>query len=161
MDTQAILNQVEELVAPVLANIGYDLIERELVMESGRFVLRLYIDMEGGITIDDCECASHAVEDLIEVEGLVKGSYNLEVSSPGINRPLRRRKDFERFSGQTIRLKTLHPINGRSNYKGILEGIAGDDILMLVDGTQFRIPYSALAKARVESEDMAPKGMAH
>ena len=157
MDTQAILKRVEELLAPVLLNLGYELIERELVMESGRWILRLYVDREGGVTIDDCAAASHAVEDLLEVEEILPQGYNLEVSSPGINRPLRRRQDFEKFCGSKIKLKTLAPIDGRGNYKGTLERLEGDEIVMEVDGRHYRIPFDALAKARLEVEEIPPK----
>jgi ribosome maturation factor RimP len=157
MDTQAILKRVEELLAPVLSNLGYDLIERELVMESGRFTLRLYIDKEGGVTVADCETATHGVEDLIEVEGIIPAGYNLEVSSPGINRPLRRRQDFEKYCGARIRLKTLEQIDGRGNYKGTLERLEGDEIVMEVDGQHYRIPFAKLAKARLDVEEIPLK----
>lgn len=149
MDTRAILNKVEELAAPVIANLGYELIERELVMDAGRWTLRLYIDKEGGVTVDDCARVSRGVGDVIEVEGIVPMKYDLEVSSPGIDRPLRRRGDFEKFKGRQIRLKTLKQINGRGNYKGTLEGMDGDDIVIAVDGAAFKVPYSELAKAKI------------
>lgn len=150
MDTLFTLKNVEDLVGPVLDNLGYELIERELVMESGRWVLRLYIDKDGGVGISDCERVSHSVEDLIEVEGVIPHAYSLEVSSPGINRPLRRKRDFEKYKGHNIKLRTLEPINGRGNYRGALQGIDGDDIVMTIDGVEFRIPYDALAKARLQ-----------
>ena len=152
MDTKDILQKVEDFVSPVLENLGYELVERELAQDSGRWILRLYIDKEGGVTIDDCARASHGVEDLIEVEGLIPMHYELELSSPGINRPIRRRKDFDRFKGETIRLKTTEPVNGRSNYKGILETLDGDEIVMIVDGDRYRVPYKFLAKARLEPD---------
>lgn len=148
------MKKVEEIVGPVLENLGFELIERELIMEAGRWVLRIYIDKEGGVTIDDCSRASRSVEDVIEIEEIVPGHYNLEMSSPGINRPLRYRKHFEKFCGSTIKLKTLHPIDGRSNYKGTLDGLDGDDILMTVDGIKYRVPFAELAKARVDSSEL-------
>ncbi|MFH0799183.1 MAG: ribosome maturation factor RimP [Pseudomonadota bacterium] len=157
MDIQATLKRVEELVSPVLENLGYELIERELILESGRWVLRLYIDREGGVTIDDCERASHGIEDLIAVEEAIPASYTLEMSSPGINRPLRRRKDFEKYRGARIRLKTLGQIDGRGNFKGTLEGLDGEHIIMEIDGTRYRVPYSELAKARIEEEKIPPR----
>lgn len=152
MDTRSVLKKIEELVSPVFENLGYELVERELINEGGRWILRLYIDKEGGVSIDDCWRASHSVEDLIEVEEVIPVRYNLEVSSPGINRPLRRRRDFERFRGSRIRLKTQRPIGGRSSYTGTLEGIDGDDIVMTVDGARYRVPYSELARARLEAD---------
>lgn len=157
MDRDVMLQQVEELVTPVLQNLGYELVEREFAQEGGRTILRLYIDKPGGVTIDDCERASRGIEDVIEVEGLIPQAYRLELSSPGIDRPLRRRADFERFRGSTVRLKTAEPVAGRSNYKGTLEGIEGDDILMVVDGSRYRVPYAKLAKARLVPEDDAPR----
>ena len=153
MDNQAIIKKLEDLVTPVLENLGYELIEREFLNDSGRWIVRLYIDKEGGVTIDDCKRVSHGVESLIEVEEVIPVRYDLEVSSPGVNRPLRRRKDFERFSESPVRLKTLHPVNGRSNYKGILKGVDGDDILVLVDDVTHRIPLGELSRARLEQEE--------
>jgi len=161
MDTKKILNQVESLVSPVLENLGYVLIEQELANESGRWVLRLYIDKEGGVTIDDCARASRGIEDLLEVEGAVPVAYNLEISSPGVFRPLRKRDDFEKFQGERIRLKTLEPVDGRSNYLGILLGFEGDDIMMMVDGEKYKIPYSALSKAKLEPEDIEASKKQH
>lgn len=157
MNTQDILKKVEEIAGPVLENLGFELVERELIMESGRWILRLYIDKEGGVTIDDCSRASRSVEDVIEIEEIVPGHYNLEMSSPGINRPLRFRRHFEKFRGSAIKLKTLHPIDGRSNYKGILDGMDGDDILMTVDGMKFRVPFAELAKARLNEDEARSK----
>lgn len=160
MDIQNILKRVEEIVQPILDNLGFELIERELVQESGRLILRLYIDKidKGGkVTIDDCARVSHAVEDVIEVSDVIDTRYSLEVSSPGINRPLRRRKDFEKYLGSTIKLKTLTPIDGRGNYKGVLESIQGDDIVMIVDGVMFRIPFETLAKARLEEDQISSR----
>ena len=149
MDRLIMLEQVEELISPVLGQLGYELIEREYVQDAGGWILRLYIDKSDGITIDDCAKVSHSIEDLIEVEGLIPGNYRLEVSSPGLERPIRRRVDFEKLSGSTVKLKTLNPVDGRSNYRGILEGLDGDEIVMVVDGMRYRIPYCELAKARV------------
>lgn len=150
MDTQAILKKIEDLIGPVIGNLGYALIERELVMDGGRWVLRLYIDKESGITVGDCERVSNGIGDLIEVEGVVPMNYTLEVSSPGLDRPLRRREDFERFCGSVIRLRTSQPIAGRSNYKGVLIAMDGDDIVMSIDGAEHRIPLAALLRARLE-----------
>lgn len=150
MDREEILATVERISRPVLDNLGYRLIEREYTHEQGGWILRLYIDREEGITVGDCERASRALEDLIDVELDLDHAYSLEVSSPGLNRPLRYFEDFDKHRGFTVKLKTRYPIKGRSNYKGVIEDVTTDMISMVVDGMRFRIPFEALAKARVE-----------
>lgn len=144
------LEKVEAAAGPIISNLGYELVDCEFTSDQGRFVLRLYIDKLGGkITIDDCELVSHAVEDAIEVESITDVSYNLEVSSPGLDRPLKKKADFERFAGSEISVRTKEPIEGRSNYKGILESTAGGDIFMAVDNMSFQIPIGMILKARL------------
>ncbi len=157
IDPKVIAAKVEEVTAPVLANLGYDLIERELVFESGRWVLRLYIDKEGGVTVSDCERASRGIEDMLAVEEIVPAHYVLEVSSPGIFRPLRRKADFEKYVGARMKIRTIEPIDGRSNFKGVLERLEGDTLMMIIDGTRYCVPLDALDKARLEPEDILPK----
>jgi ribosome maturation factor RimP len=161
IDTKSIAATVEGLVEPIFAQLGYDLVECELVQDSGRWVLRLFIDREGGITLDDCERASRSIEDLLAVEDLVSVRYHLEVSSPGLDRPLRRRADFEQYVGSRIRMRTSEPIAGRSQYNGLLESVEGDEILIRIDQAQYRIPLIAVAKARLEPDLEAGKGRKH
>ncbi|MBI4126838.1 MAG: ribosome maturation factor RimP [Deltaproteobacteria bacterium] len=146
----SLFSKLEQLVSPVLANLGYRLIERDFLNEGGRWVLRLFIDRdEGGVTIADCERASRALEDLIEVEEIIDRPYVLEVSSPGIDRPLRYEEDFRRFVGSEVKLKTSAPVEGRSHYRGTLEGIEGGLLRMLVDGQRYEIPLALLLRAHV------------
>jgi ribosome maturation factor RimP len=152
MSREEILQKLESVCTPVLAEMGYRLIEWEFLNEQGRWIVRLFIDSDGGVTIEDCARASHALEDLIEVEIDMGRPYSLEVSSPGEKRPLRRHEDFERYQGSTIRLKTLYPVDGRSNYKGIIEDVTGDTVSMVVDGMRYRIPFEALKKANLEED---------
>lgn len=154
MDREGTLQRVETLLGPVLGHLGYELIERELVMDGGRWVLRLYVDKLGGVTVGDCERASRGVEDLLEVEGLLPEACRLEVSSPGIRRPIRRREDFEKYAGSRVRVRTRAPLEGRSNYVGILRRFEKDEIVLEIDGRERRIPYSELERARLE-EDQA------
>jgi len=154
MDRTVILERVELLISPVLDQLGFELIEREYVQGSNGWVVRLYIDGANGVTLDDCAKVSHSVEDLLEVEGLISGKYRLEVSSPGLDRPIRRKVDFKKYSGSTIKLKTLNPVGGRSNYRGTLEGLDGDEIVMAVDGAHYRIPYVELMRARIVRDEV-------
>ncbi|MBI4211120.1 MAG: ribosome maturation factor RimP [Deltaproteobacteria bacterium] len=151
---EALLQKIETLASPVLHQMGYRLVEREFLNEHGQWVLRLYIEREADekLTIDDCQKASHALGDLFDVEDVIQRAYTLEISSPGINRPLRYQGDFQRFAGAEIRLKTRYPIGERSNYKGTLEGIENSEIKMTVDGMHFVIPYDALLRAHLIKE---------
>ncbi len=153
MNTEEALKKVELVLEPVISSLGFDLVERELIFEKGRWILRLYIDNpEKGVTIDDCSTISHAVDGVLDVENLIDRAYSLEVSSPGINRPLRKKEDFIRFKGETVKIKTKQPIDGRSNYKGMLQGMEGDVILVAIDGNIFRIPHDLLEKARLDTQ---------
>jgi ribosome maturation factor RimP len=149
MDKVAQLETIAKMLKPVLASMGYQLVERELVTDMGRLILRLYIDKEGGVTLDDCSEASRAISAHLDVEDPIPGKYDLEVSSPGVERPLRYPEDFARYAGETIKLRTLEPLEGRQNYRGVLKGCDANNINMTVDGKEFVIPFSALLKARI------------
>lgn len=149
MDKIAQLETIATMIKPVLESMGYQLVERELVVDMGRLILRLYIDKEGGVTLEDCTTVSRAVSAHLDVEDPIPGKYDLEVSSPGVERPLRYPEDFARFTGETIKLRTKEPINNRQNYRGVLKGCDTEMIYMTVDGTEFTIPFSALLKARI------------
>lgn len=151
MENDTLLKKVEELISPVCESIGYHLVEREFTNEMGRWTLRLYIERDdGNASIDDCARVSHAVEGLLDVENLIASKYYLEVSSPGLNRPLRRESDFQKYAGAYIHLKTKDQIDGRQNYKGILKGFQDGMILMEIDEMDYTIPYDQLLRAKVE-----------
>lgn len=149
MDKIAQLETIENFVRPVVESLGYRLVERELAVDAGRMILRIYIDKDGGVTLDDCSTVSRNLSAQLDVEDPIPGKYDLEVSSPGIERPLRYLEDFERFKGETITLRTHEPINGRQNYRGTLTQVDAQYIVMTIDGADFTIPFSALLKARV------------
>jgi ribosome maturation factor RimP len=144
------LEKVEAAAGSIIGNLGYELVDTEFAFDQGRYVLRLYIDkLGGGINVDDCVLVSHAVEDAIEAEALLDVSYDLEVSSPGLNRSLRRQSDFEKYIGSEIEVKTKEPIDGRSNYKGLLETAAGGSISVIIDNMKFQILIDMISKARL------------
>ncbi len=150
MNSKEITSRAEHAVLPVVESLGLRLVECEFVNDHG-WILRLYIERpEGPVTIEDCQKASRAVSAVLDVEDVVKARYALEVSSPGLNRPLKTAADFQRFVGELVRLKTAEPIDGRANYFGTLKGMDGDSILMNVDGVDHRIPMDKLGKARLE-----------
>ncbi|MDO8526915.1 MAG: ribosome maturation factor RimP [Deltaproteobacteria bacterium] len=153
MDYTDLLKRVENVVSPILESLGLELIEREFLMDQGRWVLRLYIDREAvPVTIDDCQTASRIIEAALDVEDLVPGRYALEVSSPGLNRPLRRPKDFERYVGQKVEIKANQGIEGQHNFIGILKGLQGGCVVIEGDVKESRIPLDDIKKARIKYE---------
>ena len=141
-----------DLFEPVVTGMGYELIEIEHVPNPKHGILRLYIDKEDGVTIDDCSAVSEQISALIDVEDPIRGHFNLEISSPGMDRPLTRLKDFQRFAGALVRLKTLRPLDGQRNFKGrILE--ANEDVLVIeTDTEEISLPMNAIEKARLVPE---------
>lgn len=143
------LRKVEGLVAPIAASLGYELVQAQWVTDQSGWMLRLLLDREGGLQVGDCERFSREVETLLEVEGLVPVRYRLEVSSPGLNRPLVKEADFLKYSGRQAVVKTGEALAGRRNYKGLLQGLEAGNILMLIDGQEFRIPIGLVEKAHL------------
>lgn len=135
---------VSKLVETTLTGLGYELVDLEV---SGRGLMRLLMDKPGGISLEDCERVSHQLVRLFTVEGV---DYDrLEVSSPGLDRPLKKEADFVRFRGEKVQLKLRMPLAGRKNFTGIL-GDVQDGVLQLdVDGNQVAIELSNLDKARL------------
>ena len=154
MDFEILKKDIEkrvfELVEPVTDYNNMELVLVEFVKGPRGNTLRLVLDKEGGITLDDCTRISRIVSDLLDVHDPVPGSYNLEVSSPGINRPLVKEKDYKRFSGEKVFVQTQEPIEGRRRFKGLLRGIENSVIQMEVDGKPFVIPLDLIKKARLD-----------
>lgn len=147
---RAVANAAERIVEPMLARMGFDLVLVEYRREAVGTVLRLYVDREGGVTLDDCARVSQEVSALLDVEDPVPGAYHLEVSSPGLNRPLARERDFVRFAGQSAKVVTVDAIEGRRTFQGVLGGIAEGAVVITVDGRAYRIPLGAIARANIE-----------
>jgi ribosome maturation factor RimP len=154
MNRQDIPQKVEQLILPILEREQIEIVDVEFKPERGkRWVLRIYIDKPGGVTIDDCADVSHKIEDVIEVKELVPHSYFLEISSPGLDRPLTREKDFERFSGRIGRIQTMESMEGRRNFMGMILGCREGIVeIKEADGTIQRVPLAKIKKARLKIE---------
>jgi ribosome maturation factor RimP len=139
------------LLEPVVAAAGYELLEVEFSPASARALLRMYIDRTDGghVTLDDCERVSRAVGALLDAADPIERAYELEVSSPGFDRPLRTRGHFERFAGSDARVELDAPLEGRKKFRGKLVAVDGDELLMEVDGRQWRLPLGRIHKARL------------
>ncbi len=146
------LNHLWELFEPVVEGLGYELIEIEYHPNPKFGVLRLYIDSENGIQIDDCSTVSQQISALIDVEDPLPGKFNLEISSPGLDRPLRRVKDFERFSGELAQVKTSMPLDGQRNFKGRLAGVDNDSLTLECEDKTVSLPLASIDKARLVPE---------
>ncbi len=143
--------KLEELLSPVVDSLGYEFVGLEYLPQGKHSLLRIYIDKPEGITVDDCGAVSHQISGVLEVEDPISGHYVLEVSSPGIDRPLFKFEDFERFSGNNVQIRLQIPLEGRRNFKGLLQGVQADDQLVVleVDDEIVSLPWDRIEKARL------------
>jgi len=150
---EEIVEKVRAIAAPLAAGEGLELVDVELGGAGGRTTLRLYIDRNGGVSLDDCTSVSRAVSAALDVEDPIQGAYDLEVSSPGLDRPLRTPEHFENYAGEKVRVKAYGPIaelESRKTFVGMLRGFEDGRALVEVDGKLFPIPLEQIAKAHVE-----------
>jgi len=159
MVEKEIVDRVHVIVDPILFNEGMELVDIEYRRESRGWVLRLYLDKEGGVTLDDCTRVSQEVGRVLDVEDFIQTPYTLEVSSPGLSRRLKTEKDFMKYRGHLIKMKTVNPIENRRQFRGRLVAISENKLEIESDGGVFRIPLSNVAKANLEiNQDMLRKG---
>jgi ribosome maturation factor RimP len=153
---QTVEARAQEMLEPLVAGEGLELLDVEFVREREGWVLRLFIDKPGGrVGLEECSQVSRAVDTVLDVEDIIPQEYNLEVSSPGLNRPLKKPAHFERVTGQKVKVKTFGPIGEppRKNFTGTLTEVAADAISVDVEGAgSFRIPFKDIAKANLEFE---------
>ena len=145
-----IVKDVEKCFEEMCGHTGLELVDIEYRRESSGWVLRIYIDKEGGVQLDDCSRTSSQLGDIIEVKDIIPGAYNLEVTSPGVNRPLKKEDDFTQVIGETIKLKTKTLLNKRKNFKGVLNEFKDGMLIIQSDGKEFNIPYNDVKKANLE-----------
>lgn len=145
-----VAERVKSIARPLLQEYGLDLVEVEFRREAGGWILRLYLDKHGGLTLGDCQRVSEELGDLLDIEDLIDHPYSLEVSSPGLNRPLCREADFLRFVGQRARVSTSQAIAGQRRFLGILKGYEGGRVMLeREDGSVVLIPHSLISKAQL------------
>ena len=142
--------RVTELMEPLVQYDQMELVCVEYVRGPRGPVLRLVIDRAGGVTLDDCTRISRVASDVLDVHDPVPGSYNLEVSSPGINRPLVRQKDYEKFAGQKVLVRTVSAIEGRKKFRGVLKGIKDEKVIVETSAEEVALPLDSVAKARLD-----------
>jgi ribosome maturation factor RimP len=148
----SISEQVAGLVERSLADMGFELVDVEYLSMHGKWILRLYVDKEGGVTLDDCATVSREIGDLIDVKDIIIHEYILEVSSPGLNRPLKKEKDLKDAIGKKIKVKTVTPVEGRRNYIGYLRDFEEGILYMELESGRVHLPWKDVVKANLVYE---------
>lgn len=159
MAGRAIVEKVKALAAPIVVAKQLELVDVEFEREGRTNYLRIFIDHPDGVTIEDCQQISRDCEAVLDVEDLIRTQYVLEVSSPGLDRPLRTKAEYQRFRKRLVKLKTFQAIQGRKHFLGYLQEITEETAtsptvvnLTTLDGEDLRIPYELIASARLEVE---------
>ena len=140
--------ELRKLIEPAVTVLGYELVGVEFIHgKSG--LLRVYIDHDDGIGVDDCKAVSYQVSGLLDVEDPIRGQYTLEVSSPGLDRPLFQARDYERFAGQQVKLRLSVPVAGRRRFKGTLLGLRDQQVVVKMDDEELLVPLHEIDQARL------------
>ena len=138
---------IAEMITPTVEALGLELWGIEHGGQGKNSLLRIYIDSEEGITIDDCERVSRQVSAILDVEDPIAGEYTLEVSSPGMDRPLFTEEQFKRYVGEVVNVRTRGPINGRRKFKGTLVEVSDGTVVINIDGEDYQLPHADIDKA--------------
>ena len=139
MKKTEIVERTEKLVMPIIEENHFELVDVEYVKEAGTWYLRLYIDKEGGITIDDCETVSRLFSDKLDEEDFIDDAYIMEVSSPGLGRPLKKEKDFKRSIGKEVEIRTYRPIDKQKEFFGVLTAYDESHVTITLDDQETRV----------------------
>jgi ribosome maturation factor RimP len=143
-------DRLKAMIAPVVEALGCKFWGLEYLSSGRNALLRIYIDRaEEGVTVDDCEKVSRQVSSLMDVEDPISGEYTLEVSSPGLERPLYTLDQFQRYVGEDVAVRLRFPYEGRRKFKGRLNGVEGEDIVLVVDDHEYLFPVDSIEKANV------------
>lgn len=145
MGKKSVSERVEEIAAPVVEELGYELVDVEYLKEGQNWYLRLYIDKDGGVTIDDCEAVSGVMNTKLDEADFIPNSYFFEVSSPGLERPLKKDKEFEKYKGETVEVKLYNPIEKKNIFEGILVGLIDGMIVIEKKEGQLSFPRNEVA----------------
>lgn len=141
------------LLEPEIEAMGYELVEVEARGRGSNGLLRLYIDAEAGIGLGDCAKVSRRVSAVLDVEDPMPGAYELEVSSPGFDRPLRTLEHYQRVVGEVVKIQLVRPLDGRRRFKGLLRAVDADTLQLEVDGSEVAVPFEAIERAKLQPAD--------
>lgn len=141
--------KAEELIMPLIEKNNFELVDVEYVREGGSYYLRYYIDKENGINVDDCELISRAVSDLLDEKDFIEDAYILEVSSPGLGRPLKKPKDFERSIGKEVEIKLYKAVDRQKDFEGTLTAYTDSQVTISTDGEEITFDREKIALIRL------------
>jgi ribosome maturation factor RimP len=144
--------EVNRLIEPVLDEMGFELVDTEYLSEHGKWILRIYVDRQGGVTLDDCVHVSREIGDLIDVKDIFQNQYVLEVSSPGLNRPLKKEKDFLKAIGKKVKVKMDNPVLERRNFTGYLKAFQDGMLYVEISNKLVSLPLQNVKKANLVFE---------
>lgn len=142
-------SRLNALIGPAVEGLGYEFVGAQYMRRRRQSLLRVYIDNDAGISLDDCALVSDRLSGILDVENPIQGAYSLEVSSPGLDRPLFFEQHYERFRGATIRVKMGTPVAGRRQFKGTLDGCRDGVVILLEDGEEHALPLEDISSARL------------
>ena len=150
----SLTTEIEKMIGPSIEAMGYELV-RVTLAGSVRKVLQVMAEPSDGrvMAVEDCARVSRAISAILDVEDPISGAYSLEVSSPGIDRPLTRAKDYDRFKGHEAKIETHEPVDGRKRFKGVLKGVTGDTLELESEGATIALPLKDIAKAKLVLTD--------
>lgn len=138
-----------DLFEPEVVAIGYELLGIELTQNGNGSILRVYIDKDGGVDIDDCVAVSHQLTGLLDVEDPIAGHYDLEVSSPGLDRPLFTIEQFNKFIGEMVKIRLYEKHNGRKRFVGVLHAVNDDEVVINCEDEEYKVPFRLIERARL------------
>jgi ribosome maturation factor RimP len=148
-----VIDKVTRAIEPLFREAGalqqFELVDVEFKKEGNNWYLRIFIDKENGVTLDDCQSVSKLVDNLLDIHDPVPFSYFLEVSSPGIERPLKKKEDYDKYTGQLIKIKTYAPYEGKKEFIGLSQGLIAEQVILEINGTEFKIPLEKVASVNL------------
>ena len=150
--SKSVSETISSIIEPIILSMGIELVEVEFKKEQAGWILRVFIDREGGIRLQDCELVSREIEPVLDAEDPVIQTFTLEVSSPGLQRPLKKPEDFERFRGKLVKIKLYVPLDGEKTFCAHILQTEGDDLILDRKGQSLRVSFAKIAKANLEVE---------
>lgn len=146
----SVIDKIYSIAGSLTVDKGMELVDVEYRKEGVGQVLRLFIDKKGGVTVEDCALISRELSTLLDIDEIIENKYVLEVSSPGLRRPLKKVDDFKRFEGKLVLIKTIEPIDNRKVFKGYLKDTSDEGIDMDIDGSIYKLSFDQIKKANLE-----------